>query len=142
MINLFKKTMVSLTLVVCSLLSVNSFAGWIDQNRWIRNESKYIWIITNNGNGYGWFDYDSKHPKVCKPGSILIDGPCLLPPGKTTYIKLRSDYYDDTGTLVFMKPDLSIIKVKYVIRGDGVTMKSTNEKLINDSHGNLRIFNR
>lgn len=118
------------------------YSGDVGTNsRMIRNETNKVWIIVNQPCTYaGEIMFDSSPNRgaaVCAEGSILTNGPCMLPPGQVTFVK----YNWSCGRLVFTDSFKSIL-VDYSSMRDGVSMKSSRAAMINDDHGDLTIIDR
>ncbi len=127
---------ITFTLILTCLFP---YAVWSNYQRNITNDSNSMWIIINRPDhkNSSKVQFDSNGPGACQRESVLANGPCFLPPHRTTevtYVELVG------GELVLTNMHENVFVSYHPSGGDGLWMDSTNAKRVNDDHGNLKIF--
>ncbi|KTC83990.1 MULTISPECIES: hypothetical protein [Legionella] len=126
-------------------------------DRKITNQSNYTWIIVDSSRVFakrGFIQFDrapDKYPKACLPVNAQAGEACFLEPGQTTYVRYvfiyssdHRDWEDTRKVITFINP-LTYETVLVQLEGDvfekSLKMESSNPKKLNDSHGDITIFN-
>ncbi|KTD35995.1 hypothetical protein Lnau_0979 [Legionella nautarum] len=143
-----------LLVAIVLMLPGISFASF---DRKITNQSNYTWAIVDSSRIFanrGYIKFDNapdKGPKACLPENAQSGDACFLEPGQTTYVRYvftyashHREWEDVYKVITFINPltyETVLVQLETDILERSLKMESSNPKKINDSHGNITIFN-